>query len=231
MSSEENIQQKYRALATQEYEFSSQEIKISGPIKSHKAFLKRLTESQNSVLQNTKEQLACKEGCAYCCSYTIGTFPVEVFRILDYIRTSFQPQKINKLTADITSRAKELKPLAKEQRLSLNKPCVFLEEGRCGIYEVRPATCRNHHALDVDKCKQSINEPENLTIPNTFIEELHMVNEAHTYGYKNALEHSSHDSSFYELNIALYEALNNSKCKKKWTQGKRPFSTAAHLSS
>lgn len=231
MSSKENIQQRYRALATKEYEYSSQEIKLSGPIKSHKSFLKRLTESQNSVLENTQEPLACKEGCAYCCSHTIGAFPVEVFRILDYMRASFEMQKINKLANDIAARAKELKPLSKEQRLSLNKPCVFLQGGRCGIYEVRPATCRNHHALDVEKCKQSINEPENLSIPNTFIEELHMVNEAHTYGYKNAMGHSSHDSGFYELNISLHEAINNSKCKKKWTQGKRPFTAAAHLSS
>jgi Fe-S-cluster containining protein len=231
MSSEENIQQRYRTLATQEYEHSSQEIKINGPVKTYKAFLQRLTESQKNVLENTKEQLACQEGCAYCCSHTIGTFPVEVFRILEYVRANFDQEKKNKLTAKITARANELKPLNKEQRLSLNKPCVFLEDGCCGIYEVRPATCRNHHALDVDKCKQSIDEPENLSIPNTFIEELHMVNEAHTYGFKNAVEHSSHDASFYELNIALHEAINNSKCKKKWTQGKRPFSAAAHLSS
>lgn len=231
MSSEENIQQQFQRLAKQEYEQSTQEIKINGPIKSHKVFLKRLTENQNDSIQNASESLACKAGCDYCCSYTIGAFPVEVFRIIDHIRTSFDQQKLKGISAEIEARAKILKPLSKDERLSLNKPCVFLENGQCGIYEVRPATCRNHHALDVEKCKQSIEEPDNLTIPNTFIEKLHMVNEAFTSGYKAAVEKSRHDSDFYEFNIALYEAMHNSKCKKKWTQGKRPFSAAAHLSS
>jgi len=230
MSNEESTQQRYRRLATQEYEQSSQEITIKGPIKAHQAFLKRLTENQDAVIQSSSEQLACKAGCDYCCVYNVGAFPVEIFRILDHMRAKFEPQKLKQVSAEIAERAKVLKPLSKDERLSINKACVFLEEGRCGIYEVRPTTCRNHHALDVEKCKQSIDEPENLSIPNTFIEELHLVNEAFTYGNKSAVENSQHDADFYELNIALNEAANNSKCKKKWTQGKRPFSAAAHLS-
>lgn len=231
MSSEENTQQKYRRLATQEYEQSTQEIKIDGPIKTHKAFLKRLAENQNTAIQNSSEQLACKAGCDYCCVYSrVGAFPVEIFRILSHIRSHFDQEKLKQVSAEIEARAKILKPLSKDERLSINKACVFLEEGQCGIYEVRPATCRNHHALDVDKCKQAIDEPENLSIPNTFIEELHLVNEAFTYGHKSAVENARLDADFYELNIALNEAMNNSKCKKKWTQGKRPFSAAAHLS-
>ena len=72
--------------------------------------------------------VACKQGCTACCHYTVHLYPIEAELIEK--RTQYQRLPQQAPEADFHG-----------------TPCPFLTNGRCGIYEDRPMTCRQHFAL------------------------------------------------------------------------------------
>ena len=69
---------------------------------------------------------ACRHGCSLCCHYAVMVYPIE---------------------AELIAQAIGQPPAAMPQARSdgHGKRCPFLtEEGRCGIYAVRPMACRRH---------------------------------------------------------------------------------------
>lgn len=101
-------------------------------IKSKHQMLRALADRVNAaVLPNS----ACIAGCSHCCHISVTV-------------TSFEADLIGEFTGR--------KPVTFKQSLQHNgeasdayygKPCTFLKEGRCSIYEVRPLSCRLHHSL------------------------------------------------------------------------------------
>lgn len=81
---------------------------------------------------------ACRNGCAHCCHIAVSVPEVEA-----------------KLIAAKTGRRlqRPLRPLsmsdgADVEPYGYDKPCVFLTDGRCSIYEHRPLACRTLVNMD-----------------------------------------------------------------------------------
>lgn len=70
----------------------------------------------------------CKKGCNFCCYYPVSISELEI----DYIES--------------TSHFKRLK-MPKPESNFHGKPCPFLNDGACSIYQIRPFVCRQHVAL------------------------------------------------------------------------------------
>lgn len=66
---------------------------------------------------------ACLKGCACCCSQPIPVTPPEIIAIALHLNRSGYPEK------------KQLPPPA---------DCIFLKNGSCSIYPVRPIACRRY---------------------------------------------------------------------------------------
>ena len=107
--------------------------------------------------------LACRVGCTFCCHFTVDVRPAEVFVILDFVDRSFTPQERSRTLAAIQANAAALAGLDEEQRVTQNIRCPFLDDGRCGIYPVRPQSCRNYHATDVAAVSYT-----HLTLPTIY---------------------------------------------------------------
>lgn len=83
--------------------------------------------------------VACSgDGCSGCCVNNISTCKSEALLILDFIQTSG-------LEVDW-----EMLKQHCEEGPNLS-PCVFLKEGSCSIYKVRPSTCRQFFMASCDK--------------------------------------------------------------------------------
>jgi hypothetical protein len=88
---------------------------------------------------------------------------------------------------------------------------------------VRPSRCKTFHAKDVEGCKKSYEDPNDLSIPSSFIPELLHAGEAHLKGFRQALADADYDTNAYELNAAMAMALADSTPKRRFEKHKKAF--------
>ncbi len=116
--------------------------------------------------------MSCRLGCSKCCYVELSIFQSEAYIILEWVNFLSSEEKQNFLN--------ELNvPELQEQKNTLgklNKPCAFLRNGKCTIYEVRPTICRtqglplqykisdekNQVQLAVDVCPLNFTEENSL---------------------------------------------------------------------
>lgn len=190
------------------------------------AFYKRLDSVIHVAHAASSERIACTAGCSYCCYYKVEARAPEVLAIQQFIETQFTPAQKARVLRQAALNVAEVKNLSHGQHLTVNQACPLLEDGRCSGYSVRPSKCRNFHAKDVEGCKQSFDEPTNLSIPNSFIEAVALAANGTLTGFEQAQEGSGLDPRVYDLNSALLDAFANPKASKRMRSGKRTFLNA-----
>lgn len=94
--------------------------------------------------------VACKKGCSHCCHMEVGLTQLEA----DYI-SAFTGFQASKAPAD-----REIK---KDGWIDSNRPCPFLKNDACSIYEFRPMVCRTH--LVFEKTNEVCNPENNGSFP------------------------------------------------------------------
>lgn len=149
----------------------------------------------------------CKAGCSYCCHVRVEATDPEIFRIARKIRQQHAPEVadlIDKLRRRVTGHN------------AGRKSCTFLAEGRCNIYEVRPATCRKAHSLSVKQCETLSPEiPQDL--------KLLVEAEALIAGTSEAYREVRLPASAHELNSAVLSALVDESAEARWYAGENVF--------
>ncbi len=96
----------------------------------------------------SKENFACKKGCYYCCiGWKVNATLPEILLIIQGLNNLSEKKRV-----DVYKRLKEFE---KEKDITL-KPCPFLEEKLCIIYENRPFICRTYVSYDENLCKNKI---------------------------------------------------------------------------
>ena len=79
---------------------------------------------------------ACRKGCGWCCHQRVGATAIEVLHIAGEIRKLPDSETI----------------LARLDAWNSGRPCVFLVEGACSIYALRPLKCRSLYQMDARWC-------------------------------------------------------------------------------
>src|SRR5919108_2665144 len=92
----------------------------------------------------SKAQHACAPGCYFCCYLPVDVLAPEAFRIAAHLKQTRSPGEL----ADLVYRLG-----AHGQQDFGARPCVFLADGRCSIYEVRPMVCRGYNSLSKERCE------------------------------------------------------------------------------
>jgi Fe-S-cluster containining protein len=151
--------------------------------------------------------LACKEGCSWCCHFSVDVRPVEVFNILEFMQTEFSVVEQQRLRTEIEANALVLSQLDEMQRMLHNIKCPFLSDGRCNIYAARPQTCRNYHATSSVGCQKSYEEPDNFDIAPEYAPLVYQSGAAHVDAFSKVVQDAGYDIAAYELNSALSAAL------------------------
>ena len=159
------------------------------------------------TLSANKKRASCGKGCNFCCSHwveDVNSFELQI--IADYIKTQMPQYQIEKITdacrGDVAA-MKNLEKIVDEKLAALNpraeidpslillssfyqleRPCPLLTAaGECGVYNVRPITCRVYMNLsDPKRCAASnINDGEVVTCildfqeeANALLDELHL---------------------------------------------------------
>jgi hypothetical protein len=103
--------------------------------------------------------VACRAGCDHCCHVVVGVTAPEALTILAHLEHSRSPGDLARLAARVAGHHERTRGLSSAERFSPEHPCVFLEAGRCSIYEVRPLACRGMNSLDAVECETRLRDP------------------------------------------------------------------------
>ena len=189
-------------------------------------FYQRLDAALSKAIEESFVKPACRVGCSFCCYYKVEARAVEVLEIRDYVLMKLKPEQIRAIVEQANRNVEEAKALTPSEHLVTNQRCPFLVNDQCVVYSVRPSKCRNFHAADMQGCKESYEQPTNLSIPNSYIPMVFFVANGITQGFEAAAKNARFDPRAYDLSSAFLEALKNPKSSKRLRSGKKAFLSA-----
>lgn len=212
-----------RGIVAQETERASAEIDQLGPIAAYEDSRRR-HDARLSAAPDA-HTLACKNGCYWCCYFTVDVRAVEVFSILDFMARELSVAEQERVRREIAANSAMLQGLDEMERMRRNVKCPFLSAGRCTIYEARPQTCRNYHATDVAGCRASYERPEDTEIDPDFAPLVYQAGGAHVDAFCSALQQRGYDVQAYELSTALAVAMQQPAARARFEAKQTPFPT------
>jgi Fe-S-cluster containining protein len=108
-----------------------------------------------SARRSTKDALACRKGCSWCCHHKVGVTVPEVIAIKAQLEAS--PQHLDVIKKRAAELAKDARIFSDTEKPRARIPCALLgEDGSCSVYEVRPIPCRSWLSTDVESCKKHL---------------------------------------------------------------------------
>jgi Fe-S-cluster containining protein len=212
-----------RGIIAQETAQAAAEIEQLGPIAAYES--SRTRHDARLSAAPDAHTLACKNGCYWCCYFTVDVRAVEVFSILDFMERELSPQEQARVRHEIEANRALLQGLSELERMRRNVKCPFLAAGRCTIYAARPQTCRNYHATDVTGCRASYEQPENIDIDPDFAPVVYQAGGAHVDAFCSTLQQLGYDTNAYELSTALAAALDDPQSRARFAAKQLPFVT------
>ncbi len=105
---------------------------------------------------------ACEAGCDFCCRMPVSLSMPEALRIHAHVTRTWSETEQASLAEALANASKGLED---EDALFLSqRPCVFLREGRCTIYPVRPLACRGHASFSRSACAEAHAAPDDFEV-------------------------------------------------------------------
>lgn len=106
-------------------------------------------------LESLPEPLDCKPGCHFCCYNLPIVTPPEALLIGHYVAQNFTDQDKQELIGRIQKVLERIDGLKPDEIAMMRHelPCIFLEDGMCVAYKVRPAVCRTCSSTSAEHCK------------------------------------------------------------------------------
>jgi Fe-S-cluster containining protein len=169
-----------------------------------------------------RASVACRAGCAHCCSVAVDVQAHEVFFAAEHLQVNFAPGDLAGVIERTAIHRAQRRGLNADERAQLKIPCPLLRDGHCSIYPGRPEACRAHHSNSVTACAAHAADPT-LPIEKNYIPALRARMFAVMLGLDAALENAGYDDRSYDFGSALHEALTNSLCLVRWLRRQPAF--------
>jgi hypothetical protein len=177
---------------------------------------------------------ACKAGCGHCCHVVVGVTAPEAFTIFDHLKRTRSAPELERLEARLSEFRERTRGLTSAERFSPDYPCVFLDEGNCSIYEVRPFACRGMNSLDASECETRLRDPKARADfaenggGHVFVEPIRAFRAVSAGLQLGLAELYELDLRPVELGAAVHLLLQSgASLADEWLAGGRPFEAAA----
>lgn len=178
----------------------------------------------STLIERNELKLDCGAGCSVCCSLRIDVFAHEVFLVARHIQSRFSAEEIAALLERLAAHEAKVLPLSVFEHATRNIPCaLLLPDGRCGVYEARPQTCRRHHSQDLAACQFTYDHPDDLESPAAHDRELFRALTGAMQLNIDAYADLGFDWTIYELGTALAEALRDPGAWDRWLAHEQAF--------
>lgn len=156
-------------------------------------------------------QAACKRGCGWCCHQRVGAAAIEVLAMARALATRPEAALLEGWTP--------------------GKPCAFLQDGACAIYDIRPLKCRSLWHVDVRACmgKYAGLPVMGGAVSDAFVAEPKMIYEGALKGLALPLIKAGRDCPGVELMPALKAVIGQPDAADRWWRGEAVFPKDARL--
>jgi Fe-S-cluster containining protein len=168
----------------------------------------------------SKAQHACAPGCDFCCYLPVDVLAPEAFRIAAYLQRTCSPAELATLVCRLGAQG--------QQGFGL-RPCAFLANRQCSIYEVRPLVCRGYTSLSKERC-EAYHYDAQVDLRGTKDRLAGRLAEAMEDGIIAGLQALGLDAQWYELSGAVLRALERSDGAGRWARGEMVFEGCDQLS-
>lgn len=159
-------------------------------------------------------EIACRKGCAYCCHLMVAVTAPEAFRIAALIRKGVPGLD----ATTVKAKAKPLIGVAHPARVGAKLACPLLVDGDCGVYDVRPLTCRQTTSRSLDACIDEFEGRDRTgSIEASSVHLAHASN-AHVI-LLGAMRAAGLSTTAYELAAALDAILESPDAEARWLAG------------
>ena len=168
----------------------------------------------------SKAQHACAPGCSFCCYLPVDVLAPEAFRIAAYLKQTRSPGEMGELLYRLGAHGQPDFGV---------RPCVFLADGHCSIYEVRPMVCRGYNSLSKERCEAYYHDAS-VDLKGTKDRVAGRLAEAMEEGVIAGLNALGLDSEWYDLPSAVLRALGTTNGPARWARGETVFQDSDQLS-
>lgn len=185
--------------------------------------MEELDKTYAETSARVRATVACRDGCAHCCSVPVDVQAHEIFYAADYIQVHFSSEALAEVIDLLATHRRRVAGLAAGKRAVSRQPCALLRTGSCSIYAGRPEACRSHHTSDAAVCAANLADPA-VNLTKVYIPALRARMFAVMLGLDEAIEAAGYDERSYDFGSALHEALTNSLCLMRWMRRQAAFS-------
>jgi len=161
----------------------------------------------------SKAQHACAPGCFFCCYLPVDVLAPEAFLIAAHLQQTRSPGELAALVYQLG---------AHSQQGFGTHPCVFLAQGRCSIYEVRPMVCRGYNSLSKERC-EAFHHDASTDLKGTKDRVAGRLAEAMEEGIIAGLKALGLEAQWYELASAVLRVLETANGPARWARGEAVF--------
>jgi Fe-S-cluster containining protein len=169
-------------------------------------------------------QIACHEGCHWCCHMKVSLTAPEVFAVAEYLQHTAPEGLLETVQARAAKLAQDPRIFCADAKVEARIPCAMLSErGACQVYPARPLACRGYNSLDSESCRRSLDDDLELVPSN---EPLARECAAVSLGLLAALADAGLPDELLELTSALHVALSEPNALQRWLGGEPIFHMA-----
>jgi len=143
-----NMLNEFRGLVMARAEEIRRVLKAVGPLE----FIKQFYELYDDAVSQDQTLVSCSKGCNFCCRVNVDALPAEALAIEEYCRR-------HKIDISKQYLKEQLKYGKRELATSSVAKCVFLKDGCCSVYPVRPIACRNYFVVSMPELCDSVKYP------------------------------------------------------------------------
>lgn len=172
---------------------------------------------------NSNPKPACHAGCSHCCHLRVVAYAHELVAIHRYVNSKLSTQKRLEITERIRNQYEKIKDLTEAEHFVVNVECPFLENHKCSIYPVRPMTCASYHSCSEAVCKQSYDEPSNMSAGIPLNPRVSIEQNIQFSVVEQVLKYNKDDAEKYELLQGLHKLFQNPKAIQRWKSGRKMF--------
>ncbi|HTI88923.1 MAG TPA: YkgJ family cysteine cluster protein [Alphaproteobacteria bacterium] len=192
-------------------------LEATGGVKRAVARIAAIQDKSNAAAPFHGE-VACRKGCAFCCSLSVSASAPQVFAVADHLRAS-APDLAAEI-ARIAAADARTRGLDTYGRF-LNKAfCAFLVDGACSVYSARPSVCRGALSRSAEVCERLF-RGERTDDAN--IDEATVFRTACDEAVWAVLHRHGLRLAGYELAHAVLVALAEPDAEARWRRGEDVF--------
>ena len=161
--------------------------------------------------------IACKKGCAHCCSQDVAITAPEAFFVAAAVRSK------QTLAEALLATDDRLRGVGAVERLG-QVLCPLLKDAACSIYAARPLACRGFVSVSLPACLATFvdHQAPNVPMPQANVNVLYTMRML----LKATLRLTGLEDQTYEMTAAVAVALREPDAEKRWLNGEKIF---AHI--